>query len=201
MAFHPHSYYFHTGIDGQSGCVDVVDIQQQGTNASSTSGLVIVPKYNFSCNGRITGYLIRLDVNVVDLEEYPAIQIWHPISKNSTIYNKVGATCTLTADDIITHITENGSYHLGNVSCTGDNKTEFQSGDVIGYYQSNSSLLNIETEGYTSYIIKNSSLTSINISRVDHMFKSRPLIQVMYGKLKVKMQHIIKCCLFHRYSV
>ena len=187
----PLNILFCAGIVGQS-CIDVVDVNQQGANILSTSGLVIVPEYNFSCNGRITGYLIRLEgnANSTDLE-YPSIQVWR---SNSTIYNKVG-TCILTADDIV-NITklENGSlYHLENMSCTGDNRTEFQSGDVIGYYQNNSShyqLLNINaTEGYTSYYSsKNSLLTSINISNVDYAYKStQPLIQVMYGK--VRMQH------------
>ena len=124
---------------------------------------------------------------MVDSKEYPSVQVWRPISQNSTIYNKVGTTCTLTADDI-TNLTINGSL-LGNVSCTVDNRTEFQSDDVIGYYQSNSSLLNIVTEGYTSYGSKNNSLTSINISNADYTHKSRqPLIQLLYGK--VEMQYI-----------
>ena len=125
---------------------------------------------------------------MVDSKEYPSVQVWRPISQNSTIYNKVGTTCTLTADDI-TNLTINGSlYNLGNVSCAVDNRTEFQSDDVIGYYQSNSSSLNIATEGYTSYGSKNSSLTSINISNADYTHKSKPLIQVLYGK--VGMQYI-----------
>ena len=182
---------FCAGIVGES-CIDFVDIRQEGANTLSTSGLIIVPEYNFSCNGRITGYLIRLEQNAMDSTEYSSIQVWQPINQNSTIYNKVG-TCILTADDIV-NITKNGSlYHLGDISCTGDSRTEFQSGDVIGYYQSNSSryqLLNINaTEGYTSYGSKNSSLTSIDISNVDYTYKStQPLIQVMYGK--VRMQHI-----------
>ena len=179
---------FHAGINGQS-CVDVIDIQQQGTNTSFTSGLVIVPDYNFSCNGRITGYLARLELNMEDSGEYPTIQIWRPIAQNSTIYNKVGTVCTLTADDIINNATNESSYRyrLANVSCTGhgDNRTEFQSGDVIGYYQSNSSqsrLLNIATEGYTSYN-SDSLRTRINISNADVYSSIQPLIQVMYGKV------------------
>jgi len=172
----------HTGINGQN-CFDVVDIQQQGINIFN-SGLVIVPEYNFSCDGRITGYLARLELNVADSGEYPTIQIWRPVTQNSTMYNKVGTLCALTASNII-NITTNESSYLVNVSCTGDNRTEFQSGDVIGYYQSNSShsrLLNVVTEGYTSYSI-NSSLTSIDISNFDAFRSIQPLIQVMHGKV------------------
>ena len=184
--------YIATSINGQI-CTDVVDVHQQGTIiASSTGSLVIVPDYNFSCHGRITGYLIRLQLNREGSEDYPVVQVWHPINHNSTVYNKVGNVCRLTADDIA-NVTINGSYYsLGNVSCTGDNRTELKVGDVIGYYQSNSSryqLLHSVAGGYTSYSSNNSSLTSINISNVDYTYNStQPLIQVMYGK--VKLQHI-----------
>ena len=177
---------FRTGINGQS-CADVVDIQQQVTNTSFTSGLVIVPEYNFSCNGRITGYLARLELNVADSGEYPTIQIWRPVTQNSTIYYKVGTVCALTAIDIINITTNESSYYLANLSCTGNNRTEFQSGDVIGYYQSNSShsqLLNVETEGYTSYSINSSLNSSINISLFNTFRNIQPLIQAMYGKVK-----------------
>ena len=188
---------FHTGINGQS-CVDVVNIQQQGINTSFTSGLVIVPEYNFSCNGRITGYLARLVLNVEGSGEYPTIQIWRPVTQNSTIYNKVGTVCALTASDIINATTNESSYYLANVSCTGDNRTEFQSGDVIGYYQSNSShfqLLNIATEEYTSYS-SDGLLTSINISDVNTFKSIQPLIQVMYGEVTVSSKSLawLKSC-------
>ena len=116
------------------------------------------------------------------------------INHNSTVYNKVGTVCRLIAD-YIANVTINGSYFsLGNVSCTGDNRTEFEAGDVIGYYQSNSSryqLLYSVTGGYTSYSSNNISLASINTSNVDYTYNSRqPLIQVMYGK--VKIQHMQK---------
>ena len=136
-------------------------------------------------------------LNVEDSGEYPTIQIWRPIVQNSTIYDKVGTVCTLTADDIINTTTNELSYHLANMSCTGDNRTEFQSGDVIGYYQYNSShsqLLSVVIEGYTSYRINSSltSLTSINISLFNTLRSIQPLIQVMYGKVVKHNYAIIK---------
>ena len=176
--------------DMVQSCVDIVNVQQRGANESLVGYQVIVPEYNFSCNGRITGYLISLDLKVDtnDSAGYPSIQIWRPTNQGSTVYSMVGSACALTTD-AVTNVTGNdGPYHLGNVSCTENNRTEFQSGDVIGYYQDDSlhyQLWNNATIGYTSYGIMNSSLTRINISSADHIFESmQPLIQVIYGKIK-----------------
>ena len=81
------------------------------------------------------------------------------------------------------------AYYLGNVSCTGDNRIEFQSGDVIGYYHSNKvryRLWNIETMGYTSYgRVRNSPPNNFNINGqgIDGTQNRQPLIQVLYGKV------------------
>ena len=51
--------------DAQS-CVDTVNVQQLGDNRLSSNLYVIVPRNNFSCNGRITGYMASLYLNVDD---------------------------------------------------------------------------------------------------------------------------------------
>ena len=110
---------------------------------------MIVPESNFSCNGRITGYLISLGKGSSE-GDYPIVQVWHPASP--TRYTRVVTECALTESDISNM---RDAYYLGNVSCTGDNRIEFQSGDVIGYYHSNEvryRLWNIETMRYTSYV-------------------------------------------------
>ena len=175
--------YIHT-TDGQS-CVDTVNVRQKGIESASSIRQVIVPRSNFSCNGRITGYLISLEIDTSS-GGYPSVQVWHPMS--SSIYNRVGTLCTLTANDI-NRMTDSGDeYYLGNVSCTGSNRIEFQSGDVIGYHQGSPVLYkiwNIETRGYTSYYRdSNSPLTTFSINSVDGMLENRqPLIQVMFGKM------------------
>ena len=144
---------------------------------------MIVPEYNFSCNGRITGYLISL-VNDSSTGDYPIIQVWRLTS--STQYTRVNTECALTESDINNM---GDTYYLGNVSCTGDNRIEFQSGDVIGYYHSNKvryRLWNIETMGYTSYDrVRNSPLNNFNINGqgIDGTENRQPLIQVLYGKV------------------
>ena len=78
-------------------------------------------------------------------------------------------------------------YYLGNVSCTGNNRIEFQSGDVIGHYHANEvryRLWNIATVGYTSYIRdENSPQNTFDINNVDDSVTRQPLIQVLYGNI------------------
>ena len=152
---------------------------------------VIVPTSNFSCNGRITGYLISLR-QANGSEGYPSVQVWHPTS--FTEYTRVGTECALTASDISMMRDGNETdYYLGNVSCTGNNRIEFQSGDVIGYHHGSDvhyQLWNIESNGYTSYYYRNASspLNNLNNSSdVQSAINRQPLIAVMYGKINTLM--------------
>ena len=84
-------------------------------------------------------------------------------------------------------------YYLGNVSCTGSNRIEFQSGDVIGYHQGSDvhyQLWSIESDGYTSYYYHNASSPLNNLnnnSDVQSAINRQPLIAVMYGKINMLM--------------
>ena len=74
------------------------------------------------------------------------------------------------------------------MSCTGDNRIEFQSGDIIGYYHANNvryRLWNIETVGYTSYVRdEDSPPNTFNVNGVDDSTTRQPLIQMLYGKIR-----------------
>ena len=143
------SYNLFIFVDGQISCVDTVDVEQAGSNQADTHKQVIVQGTDFSCNGRITGYLISLD-KANSSGDYPIVQVWHPV--NSVRYTRVDTECSLTESDIINM---GDVYYLGNVSCTGDNRIEFQSDDIIGYYHSNVvryKIWNNITAGY-SYIL------------------------------------------------
>ena len=171
-------------INAQS-CVDTVNTKQRGTNAASTNEQVIVPASIFSCNGRITGYLISLE-SESSQGDYPIVQVWHPI--NSRIYTRVDTECPLTANDISRMTAMGDEYYLGKVSCTGDNRIEFQSGDIIGHYHSNEvryRLWNIETMGYTSYSQDHINPPPIfNISSAVNTIM-QPLIQILYGEVDI----------------
>ena len=164
-----------------------MNVRQRGTNAASTDIQTIVPNSVFSCNGRVTGYLISLESDSSS-GGYPSVQVWHPTS--STEYTRVDTECALTASHISMMRDNGDDYYLGNVSCTGSNKIEFQSGDVIGYNHGSTMcyrLWNIETNGYTSYDRDNrkSPLDTFNINNDDVSLTDnrQPLIQVMYGKI------------------
>ena len=171
-------------LDGQS-CVDTVDVRQRGTNSADNPRQVIIPESDFSCNGRITGYLISLEKDSSS-GDYPIVQVWHPTS--STVYTRVDTECPLT-ESVISRMRNGDEYYLGNASCTGNNRIEFQSGDVIGHYHANEvryKLWNIETMGYTSYIHdENNPPNTFNINNNDVDSQIRqPLIQVLYGKIR-----------------
>ena len=153
---------------------------------------MIVPKSNFSCNGRVTGYLISLmsDSNRGQ-GSCPIVQIWHPTSP--TIYTRVVTECALTENDISVMIDNRGeNYYLGNVTCTENNRIEFQSGDVIGYRQDTPAhylVWSITTSGYTSYYDnlntnrQTASTFNTGINGVTSGSNRQPLIQMIYGKI------------------
>ena len=149
---------------------------------------MIVPDSTFSCNGRITSYVINLDsTNDSRGQGSASVQVWHPTSSTSTEYNRRDAECTLTINNI-TFIDNPGKgrdYYLGNVSCTGGNRIEFQSGDIIGYHSVHYQLQSITNPGYTSYQRTASSpLNNFDTKIINNTYNNRqPLIQVMYGKI------------------
>ena len=120
-------------------------------------------------------------------DNYPILQVWHPTS--STEYTRVDAECPLNDTDISMNTDDMGNiYYFGNVSCTGNNSIKFQSGDIIGYHQSDPlhyRVWSIVTSGYTAYYRDVSTpLTTFNINNADGTTNNRqPLIQVMYGKV------------------
>ena len=148
---------------------------------------MIVPSSNFSCNGRVTGYLISLELANNSSVGYPSVQVWHPIS--STEYTRVDTECALNASDISMMRDRNGhDFYLGNVSCTGNNRIEFQSGDVIGYHQGSPvhyRLWTIQYLGYRAYYHNTSSpLNTFIISNdVPTHNDMIPMIELMYGKI------------------
>jgi len=162
---------------GGQSCIDEVDVQQQGTVTLGDRIQVIVPMTAFSCNGRITGYLISLDYDSSESDN-PTIQVFHrSIFSYSEVHRYV-----LLEDDI----TNMGTYHLANVSFTGDERVEFQSEYIIGYHipdAPRNNIWNIKTMGYTSYFTNSAqpgnSVSDFGRNNVDNR---QPLIQVIFGK-------------------
>jgi len=141
---------------------------------------VIVPNASISCTGRITGIAVSMGFSGSFSDEFPTIQIWRPSSPGSTVYSNI-AQVQLSSGIAVGHPV----YFLSNMSTNFP--MDFQSGDVVGYYQplpARQLVWNNETSGYTSYSYNtNSPATIINISDVDNVENDRqPLIELQYGK-------------------
>ena len=147
---------------------------------------MIVPSARFNCNGRITSVAVSMRGESRG-NNVPLLEMWHPTSPNSTDYNRIGYV-QLPAGNYVSIIWR-GNYYFASVSLNSSSQIEFQSGDVIGYYQpSNASRLiwSIQTSGYTSYSNSvTTPSTSININNTDNTEPNRqPLIAVMFGKMQ-----------------
>ena len=117
----------------------------------------------------------------------PLFQVWHPISVNSSAYNKTGEV-QLPPGGYIGNI--GTGYFSANLSLNSSSQIEFQSGDVIGYYQPSDSrrlIWSVQTSGYTSYSnTVTTPSTSIDTNNVNNIENNRqPLIAVMFGKMYI----------------
>ena len=147
---------------------------------------MIVPNARFNCNGRITN--VAVSMREWFGKSYPLFQVWHPTSLNSSTYNKTGEV-QLSAGDFI-GIGQGKSYYHVSLSFNSDSQIEFQSGDVIGYYQPSNPqrrIWSVHTSGYTSYSnTVTSPSTSIDINNVDNTeTEHQPLIKVTFGKIMI----------------
>ena len=163
-------------------CVDTVNVQRQGTDQLNNNGFYIVPRSNFSCNGRIIGYMASLDQINNRRCNNPHILVWRPTNTKQTTYCIVDNYQLRNGD-----INRMESYYFANVSFTENNRIEFQSGDVIGYWHTIVNpcytVWSINTTGYTSYRRNVGSNTNIDIesNSVTATPNRQPLIQVIFG--------------------
>ena len=173
----------YTVVAGQI-CTDYVDIQQMGDDQLGNNDigrLGIFPRLNFTCNGRITSIRARVRLrNSGSSISY--FQVWRPSSPNSQIYNKT-AEVVILEDNVFTG--SNGSQEV-NISLSGDNRTEIQSGDVVGYYHPTSvryAIRDLRTDGYVLYGFTTNQTDSVNLTDADNTINRRqPIIQFTIGK-------------------
>ncbi|XP_065906945.1 uncharacterized protein [Dysidea avara] len=163
-------------------CIDVVDIVQQTPDSQLIANrTVIVPRLNFTCNGRITNIRVRID-NPTEIPNYdntgtnfPYIQVWRqsPTSQlNYSLVNKV----QIQSDHLNTQLT----YLEAIIPLTGNNRIQFLSGDVIGFYNPPDSgyvTRDIQTPGYVMYVFIGSNASSFNLSTGIMSDGRQPLIQ------------------------
>ena len=111
---------------------------------------MIVPHLKFSCNGRITSVKAKViknnDWNVTF--SFLSFEIWRPTSIDSCVYNKNGEV-KLTSFNQVTE-------DILSIELTGNDATNFQSGDIIGYYHPCDSYYLVthinNTNGYKLYL-------------------------------------------------
>ena len=92
---------------------------------------MIVPNARFNCNGRITNVAVSMHGQTGS--NLPRFQVWHPTLLNSSTYNIIDEVQLTEGNGI--KINNNLCYYYANMSLNSNSQIEFQSGDVIGYYQ------------------------------------------------------------------
>ena len=169
-------------IDGQV-CTDQVNIQQNGDSRFGPNRLAIFPRLNFTCSGRITNIRARVASVNVNNNNFLSIQVWRQSSPGSTRYTRID-TVQLQSNQVTTG---SGDFLKANITLTGDDRIEFLSGDVIGYYNPNNlryTIRDIRTDGYFLYRFDGSPAPiSVNLENRNQVFNFRqPLLQFTVGQ-------------------
>ena len=166
---------------GGQVCTDSVDVQQNGDNVIGRDRLAIIPRLNFTCNGRITSIRARVRFDN-STNDYLSFQVWRPSSVGSTTYNKIGEV-QLQSDD---QLTGSGHFQTANITLTGNNTIEVQSGDVVGYYHppdARYQVRTMQTDGYILYrFIGSPESVDLNNSFKSNNNYRQPLIQFTIGE-------------------
>ena len=167
---------------GGQECTDGDDVLQRGNTVIWHNMLTIIPRLNFTCNGRITS--IRARMRFVDRRNnYPFFQVWRPASVGSTIYNKIGEA-QLQSDEQLYVV--NNNVRIATIILTGANAIEVQSGDVVGYYHPPDARLRVITRGTDGYVQYqfNELSDSVDLNNaVDSNNEQQPVIQFTIGKV------------------
>ena len=168
---------------GGQECTDYVDVQQNGNVVIGRNRLAIIPRLNFTCNGRITSIKARI---VFDSKrsEYPLFQVWRPASIHSTTYMKIGEV-KLQSDDQLSEV--NDTFKTVTITVTGANTIEVQSGDIVGYYHPPDARFRVLTGitvGYRAYEFSepHESVDLNNTLFNNSNYYRQPLIQFTIGK-------------------
>ena len=169
---------------GGQQCTDYDNILQPGNNVIDHNRTAIIPRLNFTCNGRITNIRVRLWFEAEN-GNYPFFQVWRPTSVGSTAYNKIGEV-QLQPHDPVASVSS--TTQIAIIVPTGTNIIEVQSGDVVGYYhppQSRYRVITRQTEGYILYQFQVSGspeMVDLN-NNMGNNDEQQPVIQFTISKL------------------
>ena len=167
-------------------CMNNPNVDQRGELSIGAGRQVIVPRAAFNCNGRVTDIAVSMQWGGWS-GNLPLFQVWHPTSLTSNTYNKTGEI-QLPVGVQRGRIRQGTNYFYARMLLNSNSQIEFQSGDVIGYYQPSDPrrrIWSVQTSGYTSYSKTATSplTTSLDISNADTVNSRQPLIEVMFGKV------------------
>ena len=165
-------------IDGHI-CTDSVNFNRIGNHKVGQGRLAIIPRLNFTCNGRITSIVARVDRRN-SRNVYPIFQVWRLSSPASMIYNRIGEVQQQENHSVSCMI----NTCTTTIPLTGNSRIEFNSGDVIGYYHPSNTqyqVVTLRTTGYIQYQFV-ASLTTADLSNADRSDDDRqPLMQFEIG--------------------
>ena len=98
------------------------------------------------------------------------------------IYNKVGVIQLQSEYQV----TEGNNNFEATIILTGEKRLEFQTDDMIGYYQPPQSryrVLNVDTMGYKLHRFDETSPpNTLNLSEANQILNGQPLLQFTFGK-------------------
>ena len=167
---------------GGQECTDSDNILQIGDDITGHNRLAIIPRLNFTCNGRITSIRARMWFEGFR-SNYPFFQVWRAASVGSTTYNKIGEV-QLQSDDQLTSVSF--TTQIANITLTGNNTIEVQSGDVVGYYHPSNARFRVITRSTNGYILYQFLGAHESVESVDLNFtgnnNQQPVIQFTIGK-------------------
>ena len=167
-------------LNGQF-CADSVDVDRGSDDQIGYDRLAIIPRLNFTCNGRVIKIRARVRLDN-ERSEYPSFQVWRLASAGSTVYNKIGQIQLQSSGQMNIN---NDGFGVATIILTGNSTIEVQSGDVVGYYHPPDARYRVRTiqnDGYILYQFTGShkSADLKNSSNIDN--EQQPLIQFNIGK-------------------
>ena len=187
---------------GCEGCFEQVTVQQRGNQSLSEQLQIIVPRANFTCNGRVTGITASMD-SVSSGRTDPYLQVWHPATPGGDVFDKVDEVQLVESEVVEEVDNNNNTYWLVNITLNDDDRIEFEAGDVIGYYHPPDTryrVWSIKTAGYRLYAHNVADASSrFNLSSQGITINGvQPLIQFTIGMLSnaavnVNIMYVI-CC-------
>ena len=181
---------------GGQFCIDSIDVEQSGSDIINRNTTAIIPRLNFTCNGRITSITARLFVSVGS--DHPFFQVWQlrPSSVGSTIYSKIGEV-QVQSDQLIV---VNDGAQIANIALADNNTIEVQSGNVVGYYNPPDAryrVISIRTDGYILYQFSGSHESVDLNNNIDSDDQRQPLIQFTIGECAfTQAQYIVIIILY-----